>query len=121
MATDLFANGDIGLLIRTKVNNLNGYLQIAETDTLIAAGATTSIPIVTLTKNLKLSDWTLPLILVDILTGEEHTLECTTDIVATDTAIAVTSYTFTTDIAVGSAIYVKMEDLLALLYLKFAP
>jgi len=107
---NLFENNDTGLLIRTKFNVADGCFKIMETDVLVGAGAVTSIPVVTLAKSLLTSGEKVTL--VDITTGESHELTLAADAESSDTDITITSYTFASDIAVGSAIYYKMTDLL---------
>jgi hypothetical protein len=116
---NLFEDGDSGLLIRTKINAADGCFKIMETDVLIAAGAVESIPVVTLTKSLIWSGQKVTL--VDIITGETHELTLADHAEDSDTYLTITSYTFASNIAVGSAIYYKFSDLLNLYFFPELP
>lgn len=112
--SNLYEDGDLFLPIRTKLNAVNELFKIAETDALIVAGATTSIPVTTIAQNLLISG--AKVTLMDINTGETHELTTTSNVQSADEAISVSSYTFTDDIAVGSGIYFKYKDLLTVVY-----
>jgi len=111
---ELFDDGENWLSIRKKINESIGAFQIADTDVLIAAGAVTSIPITTTAVNLLKSGDLVQL--VDIVTGERHELTLSADLAAAATEISVVSYTFPSDIAVGSPIFFNMTSLLAKIY-----
>lgn len=111
---DYFANGDTRLPIRNKINALSGCMKVFETDVLISAGATTSVPVVTLTKSILPTGYTV--ILVDANTGDQHTLTLDAAALNADTALTIVSYTFPSDIPVGSFIYVNIIDILNTLY-----
>jgi hypothetical protein len=104
---DLFNDGDSRLPIRLKINGLAKAFQIADTDVEITAGATTSIPVTTTTMDLLDSGDTV--ILVDATTGTMHELTLSADLQSGATAIAVNSYTFTSNIPVGSIIFPSMK------------
>lgn len=114
MSEPLFNDSDVFLLIRTKINNINDCFQVAETDVTITAGAVTSVPIVTLTKNLLPSGEKVTL--VNKLTGEAIELTLSASAASGATALTITSHTFAEDITTGSAIYYKYTDLLASIY-----
>lgn len=114
--SNLYENGSIFLEVRSKINAVAGFLKIAETDVLITAGATISIPIVTLTKNLLGTAQITKVQLLHATTGIIHELTLTAGMFSADVALTIASYTFPDDVPVGSGIYLKLEDLLAYIY-----
>lgn len=98
------------LPVRTKINNVTGMLQIAQTDAVISAGATTSLPIAAIAGNLMVAGETI--MLLDINTGEAHDLTLNDNLENGDEVITITSYVFASDIPSGSPIYFKLTNLL---------
>lgn len=117
--SDLFNDLELFQTIRAKINGLNTYFKIAETDVLISAGAVTSIPVVTVTQDLLFSGdkvW-----LADLDTGTAVELTLADDIQTGDTALTVVEYTFADDVPIGSHIYYKYSDLLSKIYAHLSP
>jgi hypothetical protein len=112
--SDLISDGDLFLPIRTKLNDLNNFLKVAETDVLITAGAVTSIPIVTTTQNLLNNGEKVTI--VDPVSGVTVEVTLSADAGSGSESLSITSHTFTADVPVGSGIYFKMVDLLAKVY-----
>ena len=112
--TDLISDGDVFLVVATKLNNLNGFFQVAETNVLITAGAVTSIPIVTLTQNLLRSGKKVTI--VDKITGVVSEVTLAANAASAAAALTITSHTFASDVPSGSAIYYKYTDLLNSIY-----
>jgi len=113
MADELFSNGEVKLAIRTKLNSMAGYFQIAVTDEAISAGTITSVPISTLTKDLLASG--AKVYLVEYATGVTYELTLGADLLTAATAMTVSSIAVDA-IASGSPIFYKYEDVLTRIY-----
>lgn len=117
--SDLISDGDVGLLIRTKLNGILDLLKIAETDEAITAGAVTTVPIVTTSGNLLASGETV--IMIDQETGEAYTLTLAAALLSSATSMTISSYTFAADVASGAKIYFPMTKFLSIVYNHLNP